>query len=814
MKYLVPAAGRSFRIAILLSDLDSFRMKLTHAQADHMLLVETTKDMDGLLKELRAINTEYLVVGDAAFWKRLTKKRKTTGLLNYVLPCVVPGYEHMQVVYAPPALLHDTSGFYDAIQTAVNHWQGTYLPPGSAVTVTKLRTLQEIKAWLIANVQTPLAGDIETFSLKHWSAGIGSIAFATSSHEAVAFLVDLDPANKTTIRLWLKQWFEARKAWTLWHNATFDAYILTFQLWMQSLRDYRGLREGLKHMTRGIQCSKIISYLALNSAQEISLKLKELAQEFLGDWAVDDITDITKIDVDELLEYNGRDACAAFWVYQQHQPTMVADQQEQVYETLLKPAITDIIEMQIVGIPFSMKRVKRVHRFLTAFQEKALRTVLDSTSARLTSVVLAQKWADAKNLKLKKKRVTFEEWPETFNVGSDQQLAVMLYEVMGLPVIETTRSKAPATDGDTLNALIKHTENPEHIAILKAMQDWRDAQKLLTAFFPALLSAPQAEDGWHYLCGSYNIGGTLSGRLSSSGPNMQNQPSSGARFAKVYKYMFVAPPGWVFIGADFNALEDRIDALKTKDPNKLKVYTDGFDGHSWRACFYFAEKIHGIDIQDPVSVKTVSKLFPKERQDSKAPYFALTYQGTWKTLVKNCGFTIDTAKKIEQGHKQMYQVAEQRTQEKLLLASKQGYLDVAFGLRVRTPLLQKYGLTLSHSQAEGRSVGNAWGQSYGLLNTRAGTAFMKQVRDEDRPVYACAQIHDSQYFIAPKDPMQILWVNVTLTKEMRWQELDEIRHPEVGLSGELDVFRFSWAKGHTLKNDASLADVERVLQVE
>ena len=811
MKYLVPAAGLSFRIAILLPDLDSHRTKLTHALADHMLLVETTKDVDGLLKELSALNTEYLVVSDAAFWKKLTKKRKTSGLLNYVLPCVFKGFEHLQVVYAPLPLLHDQQPFLDAIQTAVNHWQGTYQPPGSAVTITKLRTLPEIKAWLLANVQTPLAADIETYSLKHWSSGIGSIAFATSSYEAVTFLIDLSK-DGPTIRRWLRQWFETRNAWTLWHNASFDAYILTYQLWMQSLRDYRGLREGLKHATRKIECSKIVSYVALNSAQEISLKLKDLAQEFLGDWAVDDITDITKIDPEELLDYNGRDACAAYWTYNKYQPVMVADQQEQVYETLLKPAITDIIEMQIVGIPFSMKRVKRVHRFLTAFQEKALRTVLDSTAAGLTALVLAQKWANAKNLTLKKKRVTHEDWPETFNVGSDQQLAVMLYEVMGLPVIETTKSGAPATDGDTLKALVNHTDNPDHIAVMKAMLDWRDAQKLLTAFFPTLLNAPQAEDGWYYLCGSYNIGGTLSGRLSSSGPNMQNQPSSGARFAKVYKYMFCAPPGWVYIGADFNALEDRIDALKTKDPNKLKVYTDGFDGHSWRACFYFADKITGIDIQDPVSVKTVGKLFPKERQDSKAPYFALTYQGTYKTLVKNCGFSFDVARKIEQGHKEMYKVAEQATQEKLTLASKQGYLDVAFGIRVRTPLLQKYGLTLSHSQAEGRTVGNAWGQSYGLLNTRAGTAFLKQVREQDRPVYACAQIHDAQYFLAPRDPVLIHWVNGTLTKEMQWQELDEIRHPDVGLSGELDIFRFSWAKGHTLKNEASLADVQKVLQ--
>jgi len=810
MKFLIPATGKSFRISILLPDLDGFRSKITNPMADHMLLVQTQTDVEGLLKELSGINTEYLVTSDAAFWKKLTKKRKVTGLLGYVLPCTVKNYEHMQVVYAPPLLLHDRSGFDTAIQTAVDHWQGNYQEPGSEVVVTKLRTLPEIKQWLLANVQTPLAADLETFSLKHWSSGIGSIAFAKSSYEAVAFLIDLSN-EAATLRTWLRQWFEARNAWTLWHNATFDAYILTYQLWMKSLRDYPGLREGLKHSTRGIECSKIVSYLALNSAQEISLKLKDLAQEFLGDWAVDDITDITKIDVEELLEYNGRDACAAFWTYEQHKPTMVADQQEEVYETLLKPAMTDIIEMQIIGIPFSMKRVKRVHRFLTAFQEKALRTVLDSSAAAATGLLLAERWAIKRNSELKKKRVTAADWKESFNVGSDKQLAVMLYEVMGLPVIETTKSGAPATDGDTLEALVNHTTDPEQIAVMKAMLDWRDAQKLLTAFFPALLSSPQAEDGWHYLCGSYNIGGTLSGRLSSSGPNMQNQPSSGARFAKVYKYMFVAPPGWVFVGADFNALEDRIDALKTKDPNKLKVYTDGFDGHSWRACFYFSDKIHGIDIQDPVSVKTVGKLFPTERQDSKAPYFALTYQGTWKTLVKNCGFTIDTAKKIEQGHKEMYKVAEQATREKLTLASKQGYLDVAFGVRVRTPLLQKYGLSLSHSQAEGRTVGNAWGQSYGLLNTRAGTAFLRRVRAENRPVYPCAQIHDAQYFMVPREPELIQWVNKHLTDEMRWQELDEIRHPDVGLSGELDVFRFSWAKGHTLKNDASLNDVQKVL---
>ena len=77
--------------------------------------------------------------------------------------------------------------------------------------------------------------------------------------------------------------------------------------------------------------------------------------------------------------------------------------------------------------------------------------------------------------------------------------------------------------------------------------------------------------------------------------NLQNIPASSA-YAKRIKEAFVAPVGWLFVGADFNSLEDYISALTTKDPNKLKVYTDGFDGHCLRAATYFAENMRDIEI--------------------------------------------------------------------------------------------------------------------------------------------------------------------------------------------------------------------------
>lgn len=90
----------------------------------------------------------------------------------------------------------------------------------------------------------------------------------------------------------------------------------------------------------------------------------------------------------------------------------------------------------------------------------------------------------------------------------------------------------------------------------------------------------------------------------------------------------MAPKGWLFAGADFNSLEDMISALTTKDTNKLKVYLDGFDGHSLRAAFYFKAELEAegicIDLNDPKSVNQLKVIEHPMRQESKAPTFLLT----------------------------------------------------------------------------------------------------------------------------------------------------------------------------------------------
>lgn len=97
----------------------------------------------------------------------------------------------------------------------------------------------------------------------------------------------------------------------------------------------------------------------------------------------------------------------------------------------------------------------------------------------------------------------------------------------------------------------------------------------------------------------------------------------------------------------------------------------------------------------------------------------------------NLGWPEDKARSVEENYHKLYQVSDQYVQSRLAQASQDGYVDVAFGLRIRTPLLKQVIWGSSkipyEAAAEGRWMGNALGQSYGLLNNRAAVEFMKKV---------------------------------------------------------------------------------------
>lgn len=816
--------------------------------------------LETLMPELASLGVKHILCTDANYFKLLAGVKNTDGQLGYVVPCAIKGYEHMnvvlslnyqQLVYNPELRDKLTAGL-DALST---HLQGSYVAPGTGIIHKAVypETLADIKRTLDGLLDFPeLSCDIEAFDLKFYNAGIGTIAFAPDKHRGVAFACDYKPnivqpplAEKRSeygrfvknpeVRALLRDFFTNYKGRLVFHNAAYDVKVIVYCLWMESLLDQKGLLDGLMIMTARMDDTKIIAYLATNTTAGNVLGLKPLAHEFAGNWAVDNIKDIRLIPLSDLLRYNLVDCLSTNYVKEKYYPIMVRDQQEELYKGLMIKSQRLIIQMELTGMPMDRAKILEVEAKLQGIHNKFDAQIrAQPIISRFEQWATRQKWQkdyeDRRDKAKNPEKIMPKDWDEyqrtkpfQFNPGSPDQLQVLLYDAqfLGLPVIDKTDTKLPATGEKTLKKLLNHPIGQANKELIEGLIGVSQVSTILSNFIPAFKKAiEKAPDGIVWLHGSFNLGGTVSGRLSSSDPNLQNIPAKSI-FAKVIKECFMAPKGWLMCGADFNSLEDYISALTTKDPNKLDVYIKGFDGHALRAAYYFKEDLEKegiyIDMADPKSVNTLKKAYGADghwsRQKSKAPTFALTYQGTWITLMVNLGWPEVMAKQVEAAYHDLYKVSDEWVQAKLEQASHDGYVTVAFGLRLRTPLIGQvmWGSPKMpyEAAAEGRTAGNALGQSYGLLNNRAAVEFWEKVwaskyRYDILPI---ALIHDAIYMILKDDPEVVEWANRELIKSMQWQELPEIQHDQVKLGAALDIFWPNWANAITLPNDADQATI-------
>ena len=216
-------------------------------------------------------------------------------------------------------------------------------------------------------------------------------------------------------------------------------------------------------------------------------------------------------------------------------------------------------------------------------------------------------------------------------------------------------------------------------------------------------------------------------------------------------------------------------------------------------------------------INSIAQAYPELRQHSKGPTFALTYQGTANTLHNNFGIPKEEAKQIERGYHELYKVSDEWVADRLAEARNTGYVELAFGLKLRTPILAKLLPNdknipyLAHKEM--KSAGNALGQSYGLLNSHTSNRFMERVWNSDwaTKVFPVAHIHDAQYYMIANTLGCLEWVNNNLIECMQWNELEAIQHPEVGLEAQLEVFYPDWAHPIPIPNQASISEIRNLL---
>ncbi len=558
--------------------------------ANNKVTVKQMKEhIDTLIPYLLKVGVKYLLCADSSYFKQLTRQKKADACLDKAVPCVVKGAEHINVIYS----LNYSSLAYNpaqkdkidmSIETLVAVTQGGSTERKIPFTEKRIHYSDEdiINELQSLHQYDELACDIEAFGLRLGEAGIGTIAFAESPTSGTAFPVDYRPMpaqdgmygirkKNEKVRKALREFFETFQGNITWHGSSYDLKQIIWELWMEHPLDHENMLKGVDAMTKNTDDTLFVAFLCLNSTTRPNLGLKDLGFPYAGDYGMDEIKDIRRIPLEQLLNYNLADVCVTMWVKDQYWDRMFADEQEHVYADFLDMQKV-LLATELHGMPMNEETLKAVDRQLCKRRDELRDLIMDSDYVLDAEAILIDREVIKANKKLKVKRKTAEDFDNLrFNPGSDHQLRVLLHGVLSLPVLKVTPTREPKTDADTIKMLIHKAKDKEVKELLQAIIDYSELCTVINTFIKAFKEGMLKADGRRYLHGNFNIARVKSGRLSSSDPNLQNIPA-GSTYGKLIKSIFEAPENKLMGFSDFNSLEDYISALLSKDRNKLKVY--------------------------------------------------------------------------------------------------------------------------------------------------------------------------------------------------------------------------------------------------
>lgn len=489
-----------------------------------------------VLEYCDTIGISTLLVTDAKHFCYLSGEAKAEDSIGQVFKCCIEGYQHITVLPAISPVVVTISPskaplYYRAFSVLANYINGTYVVPGNDVirkalyptSISDIRqSLKDILHQSVLGIDIETYGDEKGDALR-WERGFfGSIAFSPDKHSGVSFLVgDYFTGNDyLSIKNILKGFFDNYKGKKVLHNGLFDAKFLIRHLYMKDLGDYIGMYEGIKVFS-DIDDTMIMAYACINSTERLPKGLKELSKEFTGNYA-EDVKDIKLLTKENLLRYNLMDTCGTMYLYEKYKELLVQENQEQVYNSILQPSFGFLLEMMMTGLPIDRENTLQAQKDLDKIQEDALEIILGSPFVKRAESILKRLEADKYNSTHKVKQKNPDEIDLKFNPGSANQMKVLLFDILNFEVLEKTETGQPSVGGAIIKeylAISRHNEDTDVVELLTAILDFGSAIKVNGTFINALLelSIKHPNDNW-YLNGNLKMGGTQSGRLSSSEP--------------------------------------------------------------------------------------------------------------------------------------------------------------------------------------------------------------------------------------------------------------------------------------------------------
>ncbi|MBB71828.1 MAG: DNA polymerase I [Legionellales bacterium] len=539
------------------------------------------------------------------------------------------------------------------------------------------------------------AFDTETTSLNYMDAELVGVSFAVKAGEAayVPFGHDYPGAPTQLSRDYvldkLKPLLEDPKLEKIGHNFKYDLTVLAnagidvqgvaYDTMLESYILAGGIRHDMDSLALKYLGHKTIHYEEVAGKGAKQITFNQVGLDEAGPYAAED-ADVTL----QLHEH--------LWPSLQKQKDL-----KDVFHDIEMPLVPVLSQVERNGVLIDAKKLQA--------QSKDLAARLDTLEQKAFKVAGAE-----------------------FNLGSPKQLQEILYDKMGLPVLQKTPKGQPSTAEPVLQELALEYELPELIL------EYRSLSKLKSTYTDKLPLQVNQHTGRVHT--SYHQAGAATGRFSSSDPNLQNIPVRTEEGRKI-RQAFIAPKDYKIIAADYSQIELRIMAHMSGDKGLLDAFKNKLDIH--RAT---AAEVFGLPLD---------KVTDNHRRSAKAINFGLIYGMSAFGLSKQLDIPRADAQKYMDLYFERYPGVQDYMDEVRELAHQQGYVETLFGRRLYLPEINSR--NMQRQKAAERAAVNAPMQ---------GTAadIIKIAMDEmgrylvDAPIDAkmIMQVHDELVFeVADKD---------------------------------------------------------------
>ena len=314
-----------------------------------------------------------------------------------------------------------------------------------------------------------------------------------------------------------------------------------------------------------------------------------------------------------------------------------------------------------------------------------------------------------------------------FNVDSTKQLATVLFDEQMLPVIRKTKT-GRSTDAETLRLLAVQTENP----IPKLVLEYRELAKLKGTYVDTLPRMICAHTGRVHA--SFNPTGAVTGRLSSSDPNLQNIPIRTETGRQIRAAVVAGDPHSVLLTADYSQVELRLLAHFCQDDALVEAFRTGQDIHR-----VVAARVNGVP-GDQVT--------PAQRSAAKAVNFGIIYGQSAFGLSRSLGIPVGEARAFIDTYFLRYPGIRLFIDECIDQARRTGFAETILGRRRPVPELRSRNRQ-QVSLGERIAVNTVVQGSAADLIKRAMIDIHRELKTGDHTARMLIQVHDELVFEVP-----------------------------------------------------------------